>query len=307
MTAEAIARIRRFNRALTLEVGALDTSFLGRGRPLGVARVLSSITPGRGTGLAALRDTLRLDSGLLSRILRRLEAEGLVTTSPDPADRRHRIARLTAAGEAEKAEYDRLNDRRAAAMLDRFASDADPLLAAMDRIATLLNQDRITIAPSDPEAPEARACLAAYAALLAAKIPGITAAHVPVPDPEAGHYRPPKGAFLLARSDGLPLACVSLKRIDSDTGEVKRLWVAPAARGLGLARRMMTAIEDQARSLGLTRLRLDTNENLPEAIALYRRTGWAEVAAFTPFPATHWFAKALPPPPHGRPTQDGNP
>ena len=246
-----------------------------------------------GTDVAALRQTLRLDSGLLSRILRRLEAEGLVITTPDPADRRHRIARLTAAGVGETAEYDRLNDRLAQAMLTRFDRDADPLLAAMDRIATLLNLDRIAITPTDPETPEARACLAAYAALLAAKIPGITAAHVPVPDPEAGHYRSPQGAFLLARSDGLPLACVSLKRIDGGTGEVKRLWVAPAARGRGLARRMMTAIEDRARSLGLTRLRLDTNENLPEAIALYRKTGWAEVEAFTPFPATHWFAKAV--------------
>ena len=73
----------------------------------------------------------------------------------------------------------------------------------------------LAIAPTDPETPDARACLAAYAALLAAKIPGITATHVPVPDPEADHYRPPQGAFLLARSDGLPLACVSLKRIDT--------------------------------------------------------------------------------------------
>ncbi len=292
MLTDPIARLRRFNRALTVEVGALDTSFLGRGRPLGVARVLSSITPD-GTAVATLRESLRLDSGLLSRILRRLEGEGLVTTGPAAQDRRQRIARLTPAGQAEKAEYDRLNDRLAATMLDRLAQDAGPLLAAMDRIATLLNRDRITIAPTDPETPDARACLAAYAALLAATIPGITATHVPVPDPEADQYRPPQGAFLLARSDGLPLACVSLKRIDTTTGEVKRLWVAPAARGLGLARRMMAAIEDEGRALGLARLRLDTNENLPEAIALYRKTGWAEVAPFTPFPATHWFAKAL--------------
>jgi GNAT superfamily N-acetyltransferase len=86
---------------------------------------------------------------------------------------------------------------------------------------------------------------------------------------------------------------VSLKRIDATTAEVKRLWVAPAARGRGLARRLMAAAEEAARNLGYTRLRLDTNENLPEAIALYRATGWAEVAAFTPFPATHWFAKTL--------------
>lgn len=149
------------------------------------------------------------------------------------------------------------------------------------------------IAPADPEAPESRACLSAYLTLLHQRIPGITAAHVPDPDPEAASYRAPKGAFLLAHADGRAVGCVALKSVDATTGEVKRLWVADEARGQGLARAMMTAIEAKARSLGLTRLRLDTNENLPEAIALYRRLGWAETAPFTPFPATHWFARTL--------------
>lgn len=153
--------------------------------------------------------------------------------------------------------------------------------------------DRITIAPCDPEDSAARACLASYFDLLADRIPGISRTHVPDPDPEAHLFRPPLGTFLLGTADDLPLACVSLKRVDDRTGEVKRLWVAPAARGMGLARRMMTAIEDAARSLGLTRLILDTNEHLPEAIALYRATGWTGIAPYTPFPATHWFGKDL--------------
>ncbi|PZR00591.1 MAG: PadR family transcriptional regulator [Cereibacter sphaeroides] len=291
MNTEAIARIRRFNRAVTLATGALDTSFLGLGRPLVAARVLWSTTA-EGTDVTSIRENLRLDSGHLSRILRRLESEGMITTEPAPDDRRRRIARLTASGRAEVAEYDRLNDLMADGMLAR-SRDGAALLSAMDLIANTLNRDRIEIAPSDPEAPQAQACLAAYAALLAEKIPGFSATHVPVPDPEAASYRPPKGAFLLAKADGATLACVSLKTVAPGEGEVKRLWVAPSARGLGLARRMMTAIEDTARAMGLTRLRLDTNENLPEAIALYRATGWAEVAPFTGFPATHWFAKAL--------------
>lgn len=152
----------------------------------------------------------------------------------------------------------------------------------------------IRIIPADPEAPEARACLAAYARLLAEKIPGISASvHVPVPDPQAPAFRPPHGAFLLASVGADTLGCVSLKRIDATTAEVKRLWVAPAARGRGLARRLMVALEQAARDLGYRRLRLDTNENLPEAIALYRATGWTDAAPFTPFPATHWFEKAL--------------
>ena len=100
MSSDAIARVRRFNRAVTSEVGALDTSFLGRGRPLGAARVLNAIGHGRGD-VGELRDYLGLDSGLMSRLLRGLEEEGLVETVPHPDDARRRVARLTAAGAAD--------------------------------------------------------------------------------------------------------------------------------------------------------------------------------------------------------------
>lgn len=151
----------------------------------------------------------------------------------------------------------------------------------------------ISITVGDPGEPAARACLAAYFALLAERIPGISAAHVPDPDPDAASFLPPDGVFLLAWSSGQPLACASLKRHDHTSGETKRLWVDPAARGLGLARRMMTHVETEARARGYTRLVLDTNAALPEAIALYRTSGWTEIPAYTGFPATHWFAKPL--------------
>jgi GNAT superfamily N-acetyltransferase len=149
------------------------------------------------------------------------------------------------------------------------------------------------IARADPEHPQARACLAAYFALLVERIPGVTQAHVPDPDPEAALYRPPGGSFLIAREGDLVLGCAALKDCGPGLGEVKRLWVAPAARGLGLGRRLMDALEAEARALGKSRLRLDTNEHLPEASALYRATGWTAIAPYTPFPATHWFAKSL--------------
>lgn len=292
MPLDPIARIRRFNRAVTTAVGALDTSFLGRGRPLGAARVLWSISA-KGTDVADLRAVLRLDSGLLSRLLRGLEAEGLVITGPAPGDRRHRIARLTPAGLAEKTEYDRLNDTLAADMIARVPRDRDALLAAMDLIALNLGPDRITIAPADPASPGARACLTAYFRYLSEKIDGISTAHVPDPDPEAPAYRAPGGTFLLAHADGLPVASVALKTLAPGVGEVKRLWVDPAARGQGLARRMMRAVEEAARTLGHRTLKLDTNENLPEAIALYRADGWRDTAPYTDWPATHWFEKPL--------------
>lgn len=287
-----ISRVRRFNRAVTRETGALDNSFLGRGRPLGAARTLWAIDED-GRDIADLRAELDLDSGLMSRLLRGLEAEGLVTVAINGADRRRRRALLTDAGRIERAEYDRLNDRMAEAMLAQAPRHRAALLAAMDIVAVTLNADRIDIRPADPAGPPACACLAAYRQLLIEKIDGIALAHVPVPDPESAAYLPPGGAFLLAWCDRLPVACVSLKTHAPSVGEVKRLWVDPAARGLGLARRLMRAIEDEARRLGMTELKLDTNAALPEAIALYRSDGWTDIAAYTGFPATHWFGKRL--------------
>jgi GNAT superfamily N-acetyltransferase len=156
-----------------------------------------------------------------------------------------------------------------------------------------MTPDHIAILVGDPEEPAARSCLAAYFALLAERIPGITTAHVPDPDPEAASFRAPNGTFLLAWADGQPLACVSLKRHGGTSGEVKRLWVDPAARGVGLARRMMIRVEAEARLLGFSRLVLDTNAALAEAISLYRATGWQDIPAYSGFPATHWFAKPL--------------
>ena len=147
MDAEAIARVRRFNRAVTVEVGALDTSFLGRGRPLGAARVLNSI--GRGiSDVARLRESLGLDSGLASRLLRGLEEEGLVETLPHPDDARRRVARLTRAGQREFKAYEKLSDAQAGAILERHPQPGT-LLAAMDLIAGALQRERATSKPDE--------------------------------------------------------------------------------------------------------------------------------------------------------------
>src|ERR1700691_3143039 len=118
MRADSISRFRRFSRAVTAEVGALDASFLGRGRPLGAARVLNAIGRGR-TDVSDIREDLKLDSGLMSRLLRGLEDEGLVVTTPGPDDARRRVAGLTDAGRAEFAAYEALSAARAEAPLQR--------------------------------------------------------------------------------------------------------------------------------------------------------------------------------------------
>ncbi len=129
----AIAQVRRFSRTVTQRVGALDDRFLSRDRPLGEARVLWEIGPD-GCEVRRLRERLGLDSGYLSRLLRSLEAEGLVAVGPGARDRRVRTASLTRAGRRERAVLDRRSDESAAAMLAPLDPDRrERLVAAMGR------------------------------------------------------------------------------------------------------------------------------------------------------------------------------
>lgn len=294
MPYDPITRIRRFNRAVTSETGALEDSFLGRGRPLGVARVLNGIGHGY-QDISALREYLNLDSGLLSRILRGLEGEGLITVSTDPDDARKRRAELTRKGQAEHEAYESLSNDRATAMLARHPKPT-ALLEAMDLVASMLGRDRIEILPADPDGPDATYCVSEYYDEIGARFAKVRpqgfdksgAMQVSTDD-----VRPPRGDFLIAYSDGLPIGCVALVG-GADYGQIKRLWVAPAARGLGLARRLMQAAEARARELGIAVLRLDTNSTLPEAIALYRNDGWSEIDRYHDDPnPDHFFEKRL--------------
>ena len=292
MFLDPISRLRRFNRAVVREAGALDTSFLGRGRPLGAARVLHLVQP-EGTDVGYIRSRLGLDSGLLSRFLRALERDGLITTEADPADRRRAVSRLTLGGQAEVAAYLAIIHDQATALLTQAGSRADEVLAAMDLIATVMNRHQVEIRPADPDSPEAIACLRAYFDEVLARVPAARPDHFPLPDPHSDSYRPPHGCFYVAWSDDLPVGCVSLRPLNAETAEVKRLWVHDLARGQGLARRLMARIEDEARKLGHGALKLDTNSALTEAVALYRATGWTDIAPYTSPPADIWVGKVL--------------
>src|SRR5256885_13081953 len=114
---DAIAQIRRFNRTVTQQIGALEERFLGRDRSLGASRLLFEIGP-NGTEVRQLRARLNLDSGYTSRLLRGLEAEGLVRTARSSSDARVRCLKLTTAGRKELA----LLNRRARPAAPSFLS-----------------------------------------------------------------------------------------------------------------------------------------------------------------------------------------
>jgi GNAT superfamily N-acetyltransferase len=106
--------------------------------------------------------------------------------------------------------------------------------------------------------------------------------------------RPPSGVFAVATLQGAPVGCGALKFHGRRPAELKRMWVAPSTRGLGLGRRLLTELERLARDHGARTIRLETNRNLTEAIALYRSAGYHEVPPFNEEPyAHHWFEKRL--------------
>lgn len=100
-------------------------------------------------------------------------------------------------------------------------------------------------------------------------------------DPAA--FVPPNGVFLLATVDGQPAGCGGLRRHGDGVAEVKRMYVAPDMRGLGLGRRLLAALEDCGRELGYARLLLETGTAQPEAIALYTAAGWTRVPPYGEF------------------------
>ena len=112
-----------------------------------------------------------------------------------------------------------------------------------------------------------------------------------------GKYAPPTGELLLARgADGAPLGCVGLRAIDPvGCCEMKRLYVAPDARGMGLGRALVEAVLDAAVRLGFRELRLDTLPNMSDAQALYARMGFVRIAPYydTPIAGTVFMAHRL--------------
>jgi DNA-binding MarR family transcriptional regulator len=289
---DAIAQVRRFNRLVTQRVGALNDHFLARDRPLGEARLLWEI--GAGADVRELRTRLDLDSGYVSRLLRSLEAAGLVTVAASEADRRVRVARLTAAGRRERAVLDERADDAAAALLEPLsAAQRDTLVAAMREVDRLLTAGQVTIERVDPEHQDAVTCRDAYYAEIDRRFEhGFDLGRSISADGD--QLRAPDGVLLVAYLRGEPVGCGALRCPPGEPGTLKRMWVADSARGLGIGRRLLAELESRAAAHGCATVRLETNRALAEAIAMYRSAGYVEVAPYNDEPhAHHWFTKTL--------------
>ena len=279
MTAEGL---RRFNRTWSQRVGVLEESYLGTGRPLAVSRLLFEIGDG-GAAVADLRERLGLDSGYLSRLLRRLEADGSVLVQASADDARRREAVLTEQGRAERAELDARGARLAGDLVDRLTPRQQQRLDAALREADLLIRvATIELTEVPVGSPVARAAVARYFAELGERFGYVPGA----PDAD--------GRFFVALSDGAPVACGGFRTVPDGRAEIKRLWVDPAWRGSGLGSRMLRRLEEEA-AIDHDEVVLDTKAGLTEAVAMYERTGYRRIERYNDNrDAELWFAKPLP-------------
>ncbi len=294
MSDNKIGQIRSFNRTVSKRIGALNDSFLDRGRPLGEARLLFEIGH-HGAEVRELRSRLELDSGYVSRLLRSLERQGMVEGHAASNDGRVRWVKLTRKGQREVAELDRRSDDFARTVLEPLSpAQQARLTAAMEEVERLMQASAVLINIERPNSSDARRCLDAYFAEMAERFDtGF--------DPAKSHtvraeeLVPPAGAMVIARLDGRPVGCGALRRKEGDFGEIKHLWVDTTVRGMGVGRRILEKLEVLSGEFGLHTVRLDTNRTLTEAHALYRACGYREVEPFNDEPyAHHWFEKALP-------------
>jgi DNA-binding MarR family transcriptional regulator/GNAT superfamily N-acetyltransferase len=293
MDASMVDQVRRFNRVVTQRVGALNEEFLARDRSLGQARVLWEIGPD-GSDVRQLRSRLDLDSGYLSRLLRALETDNLVVVTPNEADGRVRTARLTGMGLAERAELDRRAEAAAGSILEPLSyGQRARLVAAMAEVERLMVASMVRVEIRDPREDGARYCLQSYFDELAERFDDgfDPAAGISASDTE---MTPPSGLLLVASLHDEPVGCGAVIFHRQDPAHLRRMWVDPAVRGLGLGRRLLAELERHAAAAGARAVRLETNRNLTEAIAMYRTADYREVPAFNDEPyAHHWFEKEL--------------
>jgi DNA-binding MarR family transcriptional regulator/N-acetylglutamate synthase-like GNAT family acetyltransferase len=294
MKQNQIALVRRFNRAVTQRIGALDDAYLSRRRSLGLSRLLWEIEPD-GSEVRLLRARLGMDSGYFSRQLRRLEADRLVSTDSDDGDGRVRKVRLTRKGLAERAVLDSSSNELAASILTPLTErQRDRLVSAMGDVERLILAPQARIEIIDPRHSDARYCLRSYFEELSSRFDSgfDPARSLSASDVE---MTLPNGLLLVANLLGAAVGCGALKlHTDTQIAEIKRMWVASDVRGLGLGRRLLERLSAEASSRGMTILRLETNRSLSEARHLYERAGFVEVEPFNSEPYAHyWFQKDL--------------
>ncbi|HEV2087457.1 MAG TPA: helix-turn-helix domain-containing GNAT family N-acetyltransferase [Cryptosporangiaceae bacterium] len=285
MSDDPVATVRAFNRFYTGVIGVLDDGLLRTPYSLTEARVLFELAQRDTTEVLALRRALGLDPGYLSRLLARLDADGLVTRDRSDSDARRQVVRLTPRGREVFALLDERSAAETGALLDRLDGDGRRrLTAAMQTIHDLLSNtspaSTVTLRPLG--AGDLGWVVQRHGVLYAQEYGwdlSFEALVARIVADYAEHHDPRREAAWIAEADGTPAGCVFCVRKDDRTAQLRLLLVEPTARGAGVGSRLVEQCLSFAKTAGYDRITLWTNDVLTAARRLYERAGFTLVAS----------------------------
>jgi DNA-binding MarR family transcriptional regulator/GNAT superfamily N-acetyltransferase len=285
--AHRVAAVRRFNRFYTRTIGVLREGLLQSSYSLAEARVLYELAQRSGITATGLGRELGLDSGYLSRILQRFERDGLISRVPSEADRRQSALSLTDAGQQAFAPLDASSRHEIGALLGALSGPAqDRVVSAMGHIESLLGTLDSTVATPwllRQHRPGDIGWVVARHGVLYAEEHGFDQRFEALVAKVAGaflaNHDPARERCWIAERNGVNIGSVFLVREADEIARLRLLLVEPAARGLGIGRRLVAECIDFARTAGYRRVTLWTNDVLTAARAIYQRAGFRLVAS----------------------------
>lgn len=284
-----VRAVREFNRAYTNVIGLLRGGYLDSPYSLTEARLLFELAHPAETGrggseISALRRSLDIDAGYLSRILARFEADGLVTRKRSDTDARRRVIALTSAGEHALHALDQGSAEQIGALLDQLTeADQQRLTAAMATIREITGpRDRPPAFVLRSPRPGDLGWVVQRNGAIYAQEYGWDASYEALVARIVADYAgraDPREAGWIAELDGAPAGCVFCMRKDDRTAQLRLLLVEPGARGLGLGERLVAECLAFARRAGYSDVVLWTNDILTAARRIYQRFGFELVAS----------------------------
>ncbi len=284
---------REFNRFYTARLGLLRGRYMGSEFSLTESRLLYELLRQPGLTATALRKSLELDAGYISRLLASLTRRGLITQSASPRDAREKLLTLSAQGLAAARRLDEQSAEAIQKLLDTLdAARRETLLAALTSVQDILRssaEELRIVRASLENLAEARLLLGEYYDLL----------EVVQRDTPASLRKllsGKNGGFWIAAVGETPAACVMLRPLPSipDAAECKRLYVRPEFRGRSLAKALLDTLEAFAADSGFAWVYLDSKDDLHAAIELYRQRGYQACERYNDNPqATIFLRKAM--------------
>jgi DNA-binding MarR family transcriptional regulator/GNAT superfamily N-acetyltransferase len=277
---DRVAAIRAFNRFYTARIGVLRDGLLRTPHSLTEARVLYELGQHEVTEVADLRRVMDIAAGFLSRLLARLQGNGLVARERSTEDARRQRIRLTEEGSAAFAELDRRSADEIGAVLEALSEDDQQrLVAAMGAVRDVLNHAPSTagFVLRGPRAGDLGWIVQRHGALYAQQYgwdESFEALVAQIVAEYAREHDPRREAAWIAEVDGEPAGCALCVRREEDVAQLRLLLVDPRARGRGIGGRLIEECLRFAQRAGYARITLWTNDILHEARRLYERAGF---------------------------------